>query len=568
MSVNASEPARQGNLLDNQHELKLAVNAYIQANRALAGGRETAAKEKAQHLRTIQSRFWRLFFSVLSDQMTRRRGNLVFGDDERLCIDLGLVDQRMLAVNDEEHIRLRKKLLDEVNSKGLSGCYYLTEWFVHCQQQVQIENHISDMEENEDDSYASQLREARRRVLSRLGDLFTGLPGIPLEVSESMRTGDLDRALIASGINAIREPRRRNFLRRHNLWLLREQVLAKARARAGHKGALRLFELLNEVYGREWRARYDLFLTGEDEEAEPLPKTPEAVTESVQDPAIDSVMLEARMMRMRLVLMAAVEGQTEQNIVLQGEMPRLTKDGLADFFPLVQSFDRGMTELPPVIIVPGTGRGFFAWETGCILLALRPLVGLDDSMATALAWYRMFDDRMNRGGELRKAYMERFPGAVFETDFAADYRAWLCRLTCGEVDAMSPERRAFFRDVIGPPLGGPLLPPNLRNVGPQTMMAICRRLEKQVAQDESDAKLHRRLAAVYWQQGQFESANLQFTAAMQLDPQDGETLFTAGMFLRGQGEAEAANECFRFGAERATDSLWGIYCQDASRGLV
>ncbi len=568
MSVHASETAKQGNLLDNQHELKLAVNAYIQANRALAGGRETAAKEKAQHLRTIQSRFWRLFFSVLSDQMTRRRGNLVFGDDERLCIDLGLVDQRMLAVDDEENIRIRKKLLEEVNSKGLSGCYYLTEWFVHCQQQVQIENHISDMEENEDDSYASQLREARRRVLSRLGDLFTGLPGIPLEVSESMRTGDLDRALVASGINAIREPRRRNFLRRHNLWLLREQVLAKARARAGHKGALRLFELLNEVYGREWRARYDLFLSGEEEEATPLPKTPEAMTESVQDPAIDMVMLEARMMRMRLVLMAAVEGQTEQNIVLQGEMPRLTKDGLADFFPLVQAFDRGMTELPPVIIVPGTGRGFFAWETGCILLALRPLVGLDDSMATALAWYRMFDDRMNRGGELRKAYMERFPGAVFETDFAADYRAWLCRLTCGEVEAMSPERRGFFRDVIGPPLSGPLLPPNLRNVGPQTMMAICRRLEKQVAQDESDAKLHRRLAAVYWQQGQFESANLQFTAAMQLDPQDGETLFTAGMFLRGQGEVEAANECFRFGAERATDSLWGIYCQDASRGLL
>ncbi|MCD7895071.1 MAG: hypothetical protein LUG50_00170 [Planctomycetaceae bacterium] len=568
MSVHASEPARQGNLLDNQHELKLAVNAYIQANRALAGGRETAAKEKVQHLRTIQSRFWRLFFSVLSDQMTRRRGNLVFGDDERLCIDLGLVDQRMLAVDDEEHIRIRKKLLEEVNSKGLSGCYYLTEWFVHCQQQVQIENHISDMEENEDDSYASQLREARRRVLSRLGDLFTGLPGIPLEVSESMRTGDLDRALIASGINAIREPRRRNFLRRHNLWLLREQVLAKARARAGHKGALRLFELLNEVYGREWRARYDLFLSGEEEEVKPIPKAPEAVTESVQDPAIDSVMLEARMMRMRLVLMAAVEGQAEQNIVLQGEMPRLTKDGLAEFFPLVQSFDRGMTELPPVIIVPGTGRGFFAWETDCILLALRPLVGLDDSMATALAWYRIIDDRMNRGGELRKAYMARFPGAVFETDFAADYRAWLCRLTCGEVEAMSPERRAFFRDVIGPPLSGPLLPPNLRNVGPQTMMAICRRLEKQVAQDESDVKLHRRLAAVYWQQGQFESANLQFTAAMQLDPQDGETLFAAGMFMRGQGEVEAANECFRFGAERDTSSLWGIYCKDALQGLI
>ena len=112
------------------------------------------------------------------------------------------------------------------------------------------------------------------------------------------------------------------------------------------------------------------------------------------------------------------------------------------------------------------------------------------------------------------------------------------------------------------------MPPNLRNIGPQTMVAICRRLEKQVANGDNDVNLHRRLAALYWQQGNFEAAGVQFNAAMQLAPDDGETMFSAGMFMRGQGEGEAANDCFRFGAERARESMWGIYCQDALANLL
>lgn len=564
-STGAAENA--GSAGNQQRETSLAVNAYLAADKAAQSGNEGAAREKLQHLRTIQGHYWRIFYGILSANLARRRGGMDFSDDERLLVDLGVVDPRMLGFERGKAEPGVKNLLEEVKSQSVSGCCYMSEWIANRHHQLQLETALTRTDDAEDNTYESQLNEARGRVLSRLSQHFTGLPGIPLEVSESMRSGELDRIVIASGLKALKEPRRKYLLRRHNLWALREQALAKARARANSQGALRLFELLNEVYAREWRTRHDSYLNAETA-GDAASGSGEQTSVSVSNPDADALMSEARQMRMRMILMNAIDGTAESGAVLAGRGPRVTKAGLADFLPIPQTFDRALAELPPVVIVPGSGRGFFAWESGWAMLALSPLVGLDDSVATAFAWLRMFDDRFNRGGALRAAYEKKFPGAVFRNDFPVDYRAWICRLSKGEAGAMHPERRAFFREYIGPDLSGPMLPPNLRNVGPQTLAAICRRLEKQVTADDGDVNLYRRLAAIYWQQGNMEAAGVQFNAAMRLAPDDGETLFAAGMFMRGQGDAEAANDCFRFGSERARDTMWGVYCQDALANIL
>ncbi len=55
---------------------------------------------------------------------------------------------------------------------------------------------------------------------------------------------------------------------------------------------------------------------------------------------------------------------------------------------------------------------------------------------------------------------------------------------------------------------------------------------------------------------------------MQAAPDDGETLFAAGMFMRSRDEMDAANEFFQWGKERAGGSMWGIYCADARANLL
>lgn len=556
------------NLL-TQEGVSLAINGFLMAQKAARDGDAQAQKDCQRHLGLLHGRYWRVVSSILSGILSRRRAVLEFQDDERLLVDLGLFDARMLDGDRNEN---RQSLLDELNDKGAPGCYYLSEWLANRNQQLQLEHSLAGTDSPED-NYASQLVEARRRVLSRLSDYLTGLPGVPLEVSESMRSGELDNTILGSGINALRDPRRKNLILRRNLWMLREQILAKARARVNGPGAMRLFDMLNEIYARDWRERYDRFLNEADTSMEETGRATDVrsgdhASKTVDNAGADMLMREVRQIRMRTFLMAAVDGKDGPDPVLEGAAPRVTKKDLADFLPIPRMFDRDMAEMPPLIIVPGAGRGFFAWESGCLMVSLRPLVGADDSVATALAWLRMLDDRYNRGGTLRAAFEKRFPGAVFRNDFPADYRAWLCRLSKGDAGAMSPERRAFFRDYIGPDVSGPILPHNLRNIGPQTMAAICRRLEKQIAGGDSDVNLNRRLAALYWQQGNFEAAGLQFNAAMRLAPDDAETLFAAGMFMRSREEAEAANDCFRLGAEHARENLWGIYCEDALDNLV
>ncbi len=562
LSYRERDPAVTGTLPGYQ-EVALTVNAYLAAEKHAAEGGVQAIQDREQHLRSIQNKYWRVFFSTLSTDLTRRRNVLEFTDDERLLMDLGLVDVRMLGDDGPATVR---ELMEELNTAGNSTCYYLTEWLIHRNQQLQLENELSSDDEPETD-YASQLREVRHRVLSRLSNLFRGLPGIPLELSDAMRSGDLDNAVLHAGIVASREPIRRVLIRRRNLWNLREQVLAKARARVSNAETLRLLELLNDIYARDWRERYETFRT-EESFSEPDEHSGQAdVSVSVNNPNLEILMSEAREIRMRLSLLAAIDDRRLEPVMTAKGL-RLNKTMLAEFLPLCQTFDRALMELPPIVIVPGAGRGFYAWETGCVFLSVRPLVGADDSIATSFAWLRMLDDRMNRGGGLRLAYEKQFPGAVFSNDFPADYRAWLTRLTKGDISALNQEKRAFFRDYIGPEINGPILPPNLRNIGPQTMVAICRRMEKQLTSDDTDVNIHRRLASLYWKQENYEAAGVQFNVAMQLAPNDGETLFVTGMFMRASGDNDAARDCFKFGAKRAANSLWGIYCQDALANLL
>lgn len=520
--------------------------------------------ERLQYARQIRHRHWQLVEEILRTAVKRRHGSLELTDDERLLIDLGLGDiqKARRGKNPGDTVLINRPLLLEVQAKGTAGMYYFSEWLAFRQQQSQLEHELNEGKPQDEQSYTGQLDEARRRVLARLTGYLTGLPGVPHDMAEMMRAGTLDKAVIASGIAAIKNPVRRNFLRRHRLWTLREQILSKARARAENQSVLRLFEMLNEVYVRDWLAHHDALQQGEDPDGLPahgqtLINTKEAEAET------DFVLTEMQRMRCRLRLLEAVDGREEIETTLFNDGPRLSKPMLAQIVPFAQAFDRTLTEMPPIVLTPGFGRGFFAWEAGCMILSVRPLIGTDDSLATALGWMRVLTDRFQGGNSLRTAYEAAFPGSSYPADFLADYRSWLCRLTKGDIGALEPDRRSFFRDHVGPDITRPLLPPNLRNVGPQTMMAICRRLEKQISAGSEDATLHRRLAMIYWQRDELEAAGLQFNAALQTDSKDGETLFSAGMFMRSRDDADAANACFKLGAEHAGDSMWGIYCRDA-----
>ncbi|MDR3211321.1 MAG: hypothetical protein LBU79_05330 [Planctomycetota bacterium] len=546
-------------------ELSAAVNGYLSALLRLRSGIAGAEAEGKPFLTILESRFGSNLKSIVEANLSRHHDHPDFANDERLFIDLGLMDVRFVGNDD------LTPLLDELKTTRFPSVFFLSEWLSQRHQTLQVESSINEMpgaKKKEEQETASM--KTRRRLLGTLAEYFDRLPGIPSDVLQSIRTGKFDDSLLSFSINLMKNHNRQLLLRRRNLWQFREQVMAKAKARANdNPTTLRLFDALNQLYARDWNERYIMYSLehsqskfGEEDEGE---------TESHDNTPPLSLsgllLLDVKQVNLASILAARVNGDASPDFILHSaETPRLAKADISRLKTLFTTFDRSLGEFPPIVIVPGSGRGIYVWESDYILLFLRPAVNVDDSMATALAFQRMINDCLKNDNALKKAYTEAFPEAVFRNDFPVDYRAWFCRLSHGDISAMSQGRRDFFRFHIGPDITGPMLPANLREVGPQTRDIICRRLEKQIASGEKDYRIHSRLAAIYWYNGNLEAAGVQYNTATIMAPNDGETLFTAGMFMRAADSSKGADTFFRQGAEKANNSLWGIYCQDALDG--
>jgi len=344
----------------------------------------------------------------------------------------------------------------------------------------------------------------------------------------------------------------------------------KARARVSDERMLQLFDLLDEVYAREWRERYAAWRKGD------LPSSgyTRVIAKAESEPPGERLrrFLVSGVRRVRamtwLVASYAAEAATRPETAMLMDGPRLTKAAVGEALALAATCDRELETSPAAVLVPFRGRGAFLWDQDLLLLALRPSVGAEDSVATALASYRMLADHLNRGGQLRAEYEKRFPGANFRVEFPADYRLWLCRVARGDFKAMPPARRAFFRDFVGPDCSGILAPANLRNLGPQTRLAIRSRLEKQMAVSGGDANLLRRLAVLLWQDGDLGGAAARMAEASAKAPADGEILLSLGLLHRSRGDDAGATEAFRQGVERAGGTIWALYCQDAMENEI
>ena len=246
--------------------------------------------------------------------------------------------------------------------------------------------------------------------------------------------------------------------------------------------------------------------------------------------------------------------------------PRVTKADTARGMALAQACDRGFTVNPVVLIAPFRGRGIFEWDRDSLVVGLVPVEGVEDSIANASGNYRMLMDSFQNGSTLRKAYESRFPEVKFQQAFSADYRLWVTQVGHGNAQALTPERVAFFREWIGPDCRTVLAPPGLRNLGPQARETIRKRLEKQAGMGQQDANLHRRLGALYWQEGHFAPALAQLALATKIAPQDGETLLSLGLLLRAQGQDEKARSVFSVCVERARETIWAVYAAAAAKG--
>ncbi len=519
----------------------------------------------AKLTRKLDELYWKRVEELLVSRVAPDKDELAFSDDERLLIDVGLLDSALVDGADDG---LSQQLLEEINTPGPPNHFYLSEWLEDRYRRYRLDQEVSASAQDKqmDTPALSRHGEARVKILNRLAPMFSSLPGVSSQVANFMVSGGLDEQILKSSITLLDNHVRKLFVHRSRLTNLRLQVLAKARTRARDQSTLKLFDMVDNIYAADWRERYREHESGNDKTK--IEEASAATASLSRSKVVEYLVSELRFAKTLMPLGALAGGVTRSCAVLLETGPRVTKADTERCLALTRSADRDYALNPVVLIAPFRGRGIFEWDRDSLVVSLVPVDSAEDSIANAAGNYRMLMDSFQGDGALRAAYEAEFPDQNFQQAFQADYRAWVTRVGHGDAQALDDKRKAFFRKYVGPECEGVLAPANLKNLGPQTRKAIRHRLEKQVAVTGDDANLRQRLAVLCWQDGDLDAAFKQMALAARLAPKSGDILFSLGLLLRAQGLKEKAVDIFRACARRVPDTIWGVYATDAAEGRI
>lgn len=549
-----------------QEEIQQLLDAYLAQKAEQARG---GSAPKGSVLRKIDTLYWKRTEAVLREKAQADRDTLEFSPEERLWIDMGYIDARLV---DGADASLRGRLLEELQTPGPVHHFYLTEWLEDRYRRYRLQMEVTAKKEGEVDKTPLEDKNVRARaaILTRLAPLFDGLPGISKEVAGIVAGGGLDDTLLKTGMQAIRTPSRTTLVHRNRLLGLRRQVLQRARTRSNDPAVLQLFDALESVYKLDWRTRYAKAA----KEAVVLPThdtmDDDAETKQVarRDAAAAYIVSELRFAKTLMPLGALAGGVARSLSVMTADVPRVTKRETAEGLQRARDCDATFDVDPVVLIAPFRGRGIYEWDRDSLVISLCPVETADDSVANAVGNYRMLIDSFQGNGALRQAYASAFPGSTFQVDFQADYRRWVTGIGCGTVEALPEEKRSFFRRWIGPDCNGPLIPAELRHLSPPALRLIRGRLRKQVESAPGDWNAQMRLAGVAYLAGEREAALGHMTLAAKAAPRNGRVLMGLALLLREQGLREKAASIFSIIRARIPESIWAVYADDALAGQI
>ncbi|MCX7934586.1 MAG: hypothetical protein N3A66_04920, partial [Planctomycetota bacterium] len=187
----------------------------------------TKARERSKLEGQLDEIYWQRVEALVAARLQPGRDELAFSDDERLVIDMGLIDP---ALVENAAPDLPQRLLEEMATPGPINHFYLSEWLEDRYRRYRLALEMDAAAKRRAESQ-NDIRVSRSRILERLAPLFEGLPGVNQETARLMISGALDEQLIQLSVALLREAPRRRLLHRHRLALLRQQILEKARSR-------------------------------------------------------------------------------------------------------------------------------------------------------------------------------------------------------------------------------------------------------------------------------------------------------------------------------------------------
>ena len=549
-------------------ELGELIRRYVElsgSDREPSGARQGALQRVTSDL---DRHYWSVVQAIVPDPERLSGGQLHFGDDERLLVDAGLLNRAILADSADS---LRAQVLTDLSRTGSSNHFYFSEFLSHRQRLWAAERSLG---LNQDDAFEPVIAadaELRRlgglqsQTFQALSPLFQDLPGVSAELAVQLSSGRVKAMIDARRLRTLPGEHEAPLAIRESLETLLAGVLAAVKARAREPAHLDLLHALSAL-AVSLSGRMDHIREQPAEQATTQPGEPAAAADTLsgEDRGAfrDFLYSEIHQLKSRIDLRCLRGGSRRTHSVLTDDSERLTKLDVVRIMRTISEYDRLPLQHLSLAILPFKGDGFFDWDRSCLVIPMSPVAGKEQAVCMAVAGYRILIDASQDGGRLKRSYESAVADGEFTEDFPGDYCSWISKLGSGWRGALSGPAYEFFKDQIGPDVGGVIGPADLLHFSP----AECQGFRTAVLQrvDAGDARFEDcyHLAVVSWRLNDLETAQQAMTRAVEMRSSDRRALFSLALIQRRANQREAAKETLNRVVSTASNTLWQVYASD------
>jgi tetratricopeptide (TPR) repeat protein len=536
-------------------------------------------------LAELDDHFWKECEAAAVRALPEFGDELQFGAAERLLLDAGLVDVKLVHRAGRNFL---ERLTSELNEIGDEGVFYLTEWLSRryssflATRKLPGEEATSSMllkAADRDDTELAAARSQRNELYSRLVGLFRSVPGVGGDLAEAVARGAVDdrieelllaqaiEAKTAAGAGRAAAREADNQARRFEKVV--QNLLRGAREHTEDEDLLLSLKAVAKLRMAVFRRSLVLARGGLSAEM------PRGGIPAGSRPDLAATRKEAeQFIRQELHVLRSVlhigsrEGQVESICsVLLNDVRRTTKRVVGEVMELVGEVDPHLSVAYDMLVAPFTGSGFFEWDRNTLVVALTPARSAEYAVVNAVANFRLLSDARSVRSPISSAYRDMY-GPDYRAQFLKDYRNWVLRVARGRRESLTDKSYRFFVYNIAPPPSGPIVPREVVRMTVDERREEAKRLGGRVRGGSFTADEAFRLGILLWQREMIDEAIRSMEKAIQVDPDSGRALYSLGVLCRKKRLVGSARKAFRDTIRHAPDSLWGIYAREALRRIV
>jgi hypothetical protein len=533
-------------------EIEAWVERFV-AERGPGEASVTSRPGLARVAEELNALYWKELERLVLRAARENPDRILFSPEDRLLLDLGLLDARLAPGADKN----RPALLREIYAPGRPAHFYLSEWLAQRFRQFLLYGGMAPAE-GQSPLETRIIRDRRTWIYMQLALLFKKLPGFNQQAVDLLLSGKIDETLDAMTIRLEKAEDARMAEQRRQLQEIRTRLLTRARERARTEKELYFFDELRELDRQMAEKR------GAPRVEPPAPAARPIPVQEREKYLLD----ELRFIRSVLWLGVPGSGLSRTYSVLLTAQPRVTKADLEAVLSLSKQCDPALPDVAGVVIAPYTGGGFYEWERDTLFVPLVATRAAEQAVVSAIASYRILLDAFHDGGRLRKEYEQAFGGREdFQPNFLRDYKAWILGVGKGFKGALDPARFAFFRDTFGPQAANLYAPREWAALTPQEEEEMVRQCRARVNRAEAGFEDYYRLAIAASRDRQYVQAIQHLQSALQLSPMDGRALLAVGALTARLGGLATAKAKFGECMALAPGTLWSVYAADEIQKL-